>query len=137
MTVIWPSHTSSPRGVLPWLAFAHAGRSQKQEVPALAEEAAAGQVVDLLLLDRRVEGPVEVLQRLQLAEAGRLGAALQLAVGADGQLVLEDQLQELGMAEVIAGGFLQAEIERLQQARQPQLLEGLPQGIVHEDASFC
>ncbi len=58
------------------MALADAGRSEQEHVAGLADEAAGGQVEDLLLLDRRVERPVEVVQRLQLAEAGGLDAAV-------------------------------------------------------------
>jgi hypothetical protein len=68
----------------------------------------------LLLLDRRVERPVEVLQRLQLAELRRLDPALHLAVAAHGQLVLQDQLQELGVIEAVAGCLLEADLQAVQ-----------------------
>ena len=42
----------------------HAGRSHPQHVPALPDEPAAGQIVNLLLLDGRVEAEIEILQGL-------------------------------------------------------------------------
>ena len=117
-------------------ALADAGRAHEEHVAGFADEAAGGQVEDLLLLDRRVERPVEVVEGLQFAEAGGLDSPLQLAVGADGQFVLEDQFQELGVVEAVAGRFLQADVERLQQPREPQLLQGGDQAVGHDEAPF-
>ena len=85
-------------------------------------------------LDRRIEGEVELVERLQFAELGRLHAAVDLPLLAHQQFVLQDQLQELGMAELVAGRFLQAHVERLGQARQSQLVEGGLQTIIHQIA---
>ncbi len=43
-----------------------------QQAGGLTHEPTRGQVVDLLLLDRRVELPVEVLQGLHIPEGGGL-----------------------------------------------------------------
>jgi hypothetical protein len=77
-----------------------------------------------------------VVERLQLAELGRLDASLQRAVGPHRQLVLEDQLQELDMVEVVAGGLVQTHLQAFQQPGQTQLLQGGTQGLSHRAASF-
>ncbi len=48
--------------------FAHAGRAQQQHIRLLAEKMAAGQIVDLLALDRWVEGKVEFIEVFDFAE---------------------------------------------------------------------
>ena len=107
------------------VAFADARRPQPEHVAGLADEAAGGQVVNLLLLEGGVERPVEAVEGLEFAEAGGLDAALEEPVGTHGQLVLQDQLQELGVVEAVAGGLLQAHLQAVEESRQPQLLEGL------------
>lgn len=53
-------------------------------------------------------------------ESGGFDAAGEQAFVAHGQLILLDQLQELGMAELMADGFLQANIERLRGTGETQ-----------------
>ena len=63
----------------------------------LANELASGQIEDLTAFDGRVETPVEVFQRLEVAEAGGLFASFQLALGAHVEFVLQEQFQELNV----------------------------------------
>ena len=51
--------------------LASARRGQQQNVSGLTDESAGGQVVYLLFLDRGVELPVEVFQRLEVADPAR------------------------------------------------------------------
>ena len=101
----------------------------------IANEPAGGQVEDRLLRQRRVERPVELVERLDFAEGGRLHATIDQPLVADHQLVLQDQFQELGVAQVVAGGFLQSHVERLGQAREPQLTQGCLERIFHRMVS--
>ena len=114
--------------------LARARRADQQHILGFADEAAGGQVEDLRSFDRRIEGEVEFVERLQFAELGRLHAAVDLPLLADEQFVLQDQFQELGVAELVAGRFLQADVERLGQARQAQLAQGGLQTIIHRIA---
>ena len=41
------------------------------------------------------------------------------------------------MVELVAGGFLQPHVERFQQARQAELLEGRCEGSVHRHGLLC
>jgi hypothetical protein len=45
-------------------------------------------------------------------------------IRADGQFVLQDQLQEFRVIEPVAGGFLQPHVKGLSQPRQPELPQG-------------
>ncbi len=51
--------------------LADAGWTQQQHIGFLADELAAGQVVDLLALDGRVEGEVELVEVFDFAETWR------------------------------------------------------------------
>ena len=44
---------------------------------------------------------------------------------ADIEFVLADQFQELGMAQPVGGGFLQAHVQGLQQAGEAELFQGV------------
>ena len=73
------------------------------------------QVARSNICERLIDGlndEFEVIERLQLAEAGRLHAAVDLPLLSDEQLVLEDQLQELGVVELVTGGLLQGDWAR-------------------------
>ena len=65
----------------------------------------------------------KLVERLHFAEGGGLHAAVDQSLAANQQFVLQDQFQELGVAEVVAGRFLQAHLQRLGQAREAKLLE--------------
>jgi hypothetical protein len=65
---------------------------------------------------------MEVIERLQLAEAGGLHAAVDLSLLPHQDLILQDQLEELGMVELALRRLLQAHIERHRQPRQMELL---------------
>jgi len=113
------------------MTFSNARRPQQQHVLAFLDEAAGGQVEDLLPLDRRIELPVEVFERAHLAEAGGFHTPLNQPVLPDRQFILQDQFQELGVGEVVAGGLLQPDLQRLRQPREPELLEGGVHGVFH------
>ena len=46
------------------------------------------------------------------------GASHSLPLLADQQFILNDQLQELGVAELVAGRFLETHVQRLGQSRE-------------------
>lgn len=64
--------------------LAHPRRSEQQHVASLADEAAGRQIEDLLLLDRRIEGPIEIGKGLQFTKGRQLNAALNQPLAADG-----------------------------------------------------
>ena len=113
------------------MTLADARRTGQQHVAVLTHESARRQVVDLLLLDRAVEVPVEVLQGLRLAEPGRLQAAGDQPLLTHGQLVGQHQFQELGVVQAVGRRLLQAHFQRLGHPAQTQLLQTLSQFGVH------
>src|ERR1700722_9741195 len=121
---------------LPEKALADAWRSQQQHVPGLADKAARCQIEDLLLLDRRVERPVEVLQGLQLAKLGGLDTPPQLAIATHRQFVVQDHLQKLRMVQAVAGRLVESDFQAFQQPGQTQLLQGGTQRFSHGQTSF-
>ena len=76
------------------MTLSHTGRTKKQDVGLLANEAARREGLDLAPIDVRLKAPVEILERLARREAGqpqhRRDAALVLAI----QLAAQDELQE-------------------------------------------
>jgi hypothetical protein len=63
-------------------------------------------------------------KRFEGAEVGGGGAALEQALLAHVQLILEDEFEELAVAEPAGGRFGQAHVEALGQAGEPELAQG-------------
>ena len=70
-----------------------------------------------------------------MAEVRQLGVAFQLPLLADIEFVLADEFEELGMAQTIGGGFLQAHIKGLAQAGEAELFQGGLQGKANAHGS--
>ncbi len=104
----------------------------EEEVSGVVEELAGGQFEELRAGQRGVEVPVELVDGLQVPEAGELGAAIELAMVADGDFVLEDQFEELQMTQAAGLGFLKPDIEGACESGEPEAAEGGAEVIVHE-----
>jgi hypothetical protein len=78
----------------------------------------------LFATDGRIEVPVEVFQRLERPEVGGFGAASQHPLVTHVQLILQDEFEELAVAETTGGGFLQTHVESLQETGETELAEG-------------
>jgi hypothetical protein len=74
------------------------------QVRSLPKEAARGQVEDLFLLDRGIEGPIEIVEGFEIPKASGLEPSLQEPIGADHQFILYNQLQKLGVIQAVAPG---------------------------------
>jgi hypothetical protein len=70
-------------------------------------------------------------------EPGEVLAPLEVALLADVELVLEDELEELGVAEAIGGGLLEADGQIGAEAGKAQLAEGGVDLGGHEGKRFC
>jgi hypothetical protein len=114
------------------VGLARAGRPHQQRIPRLIEEATRGQVKDLTSWDHRVELPVELIEWLQITEAGERSSAFELAMITNGNLVLEDEFKEVEVCESVGLGFLEANIQRAGQARKAKLSKGRSKVIVHQ-----
>ena len=67
--------------------------------PGFKRKPRAGQFDDLGLGDLRIEGPVEVRERLHDRDPGLFEAAREQPVGTAGELVLHEQFEKLQMRE--------------------------------------
>ena len=90
------------------MAFADTRRADQQDIFGPVEETSGGQIMDLTTVDRGVEAEVEAVEAAFFAEVGGLGAALDLALLAHVELVLEEQFEELKVVELVAAGLGQS-----------------------------
>ena len=80
-------------------------------------------------MDGGVEAPVEVIKRFQVTEVRQIGVPRHQALLPDVQFVLTDEFEELGMAQTIGGGFLQAHVQGLAEAGETELFQGGGEGV--------
>src|SRR3989442_1428994 len=89
-------------GSLGEMTLACAGRAEEDDVVALGEEAAGGELEDELAVHLLVEGEVEAVEGLVgIAKVGLLEPAGEEAVGAAGEFVLEEEGEEVGVGAAI------------------------------------
>jgi hypothetical protein len=88
------------------MRFAGAGRAEQHDVLLAGEEVELAEVQDVGLLDRALEGEVELLQRLARREAGGLDAGLAAVAVAAVDLGLQNGGDELLIAPLLAAGAL-------------------------------
>ena len=98
------------------MRFAHAGRSDEENVGGLANEPARRQFKNLLAIDVGIELPIELLKGFQMPEVGGLRAPFERPFLAQGQFILQDQFQEIRMAQPVGGRFLEPDRQRLLEA---------------------
>ena len=67
--------------------------------------------MDLAAVDLGIETEIEVLQGALLAEVCALFSSTEGALGTNVQFVLKEEFEELCMAELVAGSFLQTHFE--------------------------
>ncbi len=72
--------------------------------------------MDLFAVDLGIEVEVEVFEGALFSEVGALLAAAEGSLGADVEFVLKEKLEEFGVAELVAGGFLESDFETNKQA---------------------
>ena len=114
------------------MGLACAWRPHEEHVAGVVEELAGGQLEELPAGERGVEVPVELVKGFEISEAGELGAAVELAVIADGHFVLEDELEELEMAQAAGLGLLESDIEGPCESGEAEVSEGRAEVVVHE-----
>ena len=88
------------------VGLAGAGRAEQDDVLFAGEEVELAEVLDQRLLDRALEGEVELLERLAGGEAGGLDAALAAVRLARGVLGRQQRLGEALIAPVLRAGAL-------------------------------
>ena len=95
------------------------------------DERQRGQLFDLALVDRGLEGEVEAVQGALERQMGQAHAGAQVALTPGGGLHAEQVDQELGVGQLLLGGGFQTCFEQGGGLLQPELLElraGLLQG---------
>ena len=90
---------------------------------SLADELAACQLVEEFAFQIRVELPVEVSQRLEVAEAGRLQGGSDFVTGAMEKLVLQEKLEKIAVFEAVAARFAQPQVKLDAGPRHAQIFE--------------
>jgi hypothetical protein len=92
---------------------------EEDRVLALGDEAAGGELEDEAAVHFLVEGEVKAVERLVgIAEVGLGEAAGEEAIGAAGELVLEEEGQEVGEREVLGLGLHEAGLETRRDAAE-------------------
>jgi hypothetical protein len=84
------------------VALADAGRADEQDVAPFSDEPGGGQVTETVAWELGVKAPVEVGELLDLDDAGLLEPTREEAVGAHGELVGDEEFEELQVREIAA-----------------------------------
>ena len=85
-----------------WAVCLQLGRTEEDDVFALGEEAAGGELEDEVAVHLLVEGEVEGVEGfVGVAKLGLLEAAGEEAIGAAGEFVLEEEGKEVGVGAAI------------------------------------
>ena len=100
-----------------------ARRAQKDDVLAVRDEPALGQFLDPLLVDRGLEGEVEALERLDVGELGERSSDGDVLLLLGGHLLGEDLVQEVGIRDVVLGGFLESRLQTFVDPIKPEMTE--------------
>ena len=101
------------------VGLAGAGRPDEEHVVFGADKVAGRQLVDRLAGDRGIEAPIKLVQGLERAEVRGLDPALDLALGADVDLVLQGKSQKLLVRKPVGERLLEAHRQGLAQAGEP------------------
>jgi hypothetical protein len=99
-----------------------AGAGDKH-VGAFAHEAAGGQILDECLVELGDEAEVELFDGLVGAEAGAAHAHVELFLLAAGDLVLDEQREEVGVGEFRLDSLLVAGFQRIEDAGESKLFQ--------------
>ena len=85
------------------VTFAAAGGAEEDDVVVGGEEAAGGELEDEMAVELLVEGEVEAIEGfVGVAELGVFETAREEAIGTTGELVVEEQGEEIGEGELIS-----------------------------------
>ena len=88
-----------------------ARRAQEDDVLAISDKPALRELLDPLLVDRGLEGEVEALQGLDIGELGERRSDSDVLLLLGGHLLGEDLVQEVGIRDVVLGGFLEGRLQ--------------------------
>jgi hypothetical protein len=86
------------------------------------DKATGGQIENLLSVDGRVKTEIESLKRLAEIDRCAPEPQLQLFPRTAFDFVFDETLEEIDVGELLRGGLLRAEVQRGEDARQPEVL---------------
>jgi len=105
------------------MAFSGAAGTDDQHGDLFGHEPAGGQLHDQGAVDVGIEGKIELLQGLLVAEVGPADGRGQSFLRPAGDLVLDDGGQKIHVGKLLLDGLTVAGFDGIQDAGQPQLLE--------------
>src|ERR1019366_4991917 len=105
------------------VGLAGAGWAQEDRPRGFTDELAGGELIDVLAGNLRVKMPVKAVESFEAVKACGAGSQGDLVLLAQVHLVLQEDFEELSMAEAIAGGFLESDVEGGGQNGEPELFE--------------
>jgi hypothetical protein len=90
------------------VTFAHPGGADHEGISAFFEVASGGEFIDFLFVDLGIKTPVKAVESPDFSEACGLDATVSLAILSDHLFILEDEFEELQMAQPRGGCLLEA-----------------------------
>jgi hypothetical protein len=120
------SGNASPHSVTQGLCnvrLADTGLTDHQDRDLLVDVAASGQIVDVGAIELGQPVEVEGLQRLAQPKASAQQTRAELLLVAPCNLVMQQHGEELGIGELSVDSLAVTLLERVEHARQAQLLE--------------
>ena len=103
------------------MSLPDAGWPEEDDVLSVRDVAALSQLLDPLLVDRRLEGEVERLQCLDVGELGEGGPDSNVLLLLGGDLLTEDLVQEVCVGDVVLGRFLESGFEPVMDSIEPEM----------------
>jgi len=106
------------------VTFPGSGWAEEHDVIVGGEEAAGGELEDEATIELLVEGEVEAIERfVGVAELGLFQAAGEQAIGATGELVVEEEREEVGERELIGLALHESRFEVVGDSAEAELAE--------------
>lgn len=93
------------------MAFADSGRANQEDILGLGGKVSGGQLVNLLAIDGGIEGEAEAVEGALFAEGGGLVTAVEEALAAVIELILQGRFKEPLMGELTGLDLLQAQVQ--------------------------
>ena len=93
------------------VGLSDSGRPQQDDVLAVGDEAAGGQLLDLLLVDGGLEGKVEALQGLDEGKPSHGGPHGDVLLRLGSDLLGQQPIEKIAVREAVASGLFQAGLQ--------------------------
>lgn len=105
------------------VGLAHTGRPQQDDVLAVGDKSAFGQLLDAFLIDRGLESEVEALERLDVRELGQRCPEGDRLFLLGGNLLGKKIIKEVSVGDVVHGRLLQNRLQPLMDPIQPEMTQ--------------